>query len=94
MLWRALKLMPRLRVTLPMWPAFHPFHGGGPAEVGAALHAVLDDQALLGGDGGGFDELAAFPDVVGDGLLDVHVLAVGDAGQGDERCGCGSGWRW
>ena len=34
---------------------------------------------------GGVHELAAFPDVVADGLFHVHVLSRGDGGHGDER---------
>ena len=62
---------------------FDPIHGGCPAEVGTALHAVLEDEALAFGVSASFDELAAFRHVVADGLFHIHVFAIGDAGHGD-----------
>ena len=59
--------------------------------AGTALGADLDDAAVLAGRG---DHLPAFPDVVGEGLLDVDVLArlAGpDGGQGVPVVGRGDG---
>jgi len=51
----------------------HEFHGLANADTGgAALGAGLDDLLVFAG---GVHELAAFPDVVGDGFLDVNILA-------------------
>ena len=71
-----------------MLPSFTQSMAGCPAGGGAALHAVLNDEAFLAATfSAAFDELAAFPDVVADGLLDVDVLACGDGGHGDQRVG-------
>ncbi len=54
----------------------------GQPGVGAALHAALDDPAVLAG---GLDHLPPFPEVVRDGLLDEHVLARLTGPDGDQR---------
>ena len=61
------------------------------ADIGTALGAVLDDAVIFGH---GFDALAAFPDVVADGLFDVDILAglAGpDGDQGVPVIGSGGG---
>ena len=63
----------------------HPRHGLRPAGAGAALHAVLHHDALLGDFIGGVHQLAAFPDVVAHGLLHIHVLAMLHGRHGDQR---------
>ena len=52
-----------------------------PCGFGATLEAVLDDDFVFLC---GVSELAAFPDVVGNGFLDVSMFAVGGGGGGDE----------
>ena len=51
------------------------------AGVGADLDAGLDDAVIFAG---GLDELATFPDVVGDGFLDVNIFAGLDGPDGGE----------
>jgi hypothetical protein len=62
-----------------------PVHGLLPAGAGTALHAVLNDEPFLRDLLGSVQELAAFPDVVADGLFHIDVLACGHGGHGDER---------
>lgn len=61
-----------------------PGEGFFPGGLGAALEAVLDDhpefRLRLG-------QLAAFPDVVGNRLLDINMLAVRRGGDGDQAVG-------
>lgn len=67
-----------------------PFHDLVPTFGGTALHAVLDDELIVLFSG--FDELATFPDVVGDGLFYVDVLASlesPDTRKGVPVVGCG-----
>ena len=55
------------------------------------MRAGLDDSVVLAGR---FDDLAAFPDVVRNGLFDVHILArlhCPDGGEGMPMVGCGNG---
>lgn len=61
-----------------------PGEGFFPACFGAALEAVGDDYPVVPLTVG---EFTAFPDVVGDGLFDVDVLAVRGGGEGDESVG-------
>jgi hypothetical protein len=65
-------------------PFLEPGEGLRPRGLGAALEAVLDDLPVFRLR---FGEHAAFPDVVGDGLFHVDVLAVRRGGDGDQAVG-------
>src|SRR5206468_1417535 len=52
--------------------AVNPFDGFLDGLAGAALRAGLDDSVVFARRS---DQLAAFPDVVGNGLLDIDILA-------------------
>ena len=70
---------------------FYPFQRLGDSCTGAALHAHLDDALM---DGGGFDELTTFPDVVRHGFLHIDILSRldrPDGGEGVPVVGCGDG---
>src|SRR5690606_29023413 len=59
-----------------------PFRSGMEPSGGAALRACLDDALVFAR---GFDQLAAFEDIVGNRLLHIDILArlrCPDAGQG------------
>lgn len=55
-----------------------------PCGFGAALEAVLDDDFVFIR---GIGELAAFPNVVGNGFFNVGMFAVGGSSGGDEGMG-------
>ena len=61
---------------------FQPGQRIGEPDSAAALHAHLHDP-LVGV--GGLHELTAFPDIVRDGLFDIHILAGLTAPDGRER---------
>ena len=60
-----------------------PLHRRCPAEVGTALHAVLDDEALGGGFLRGGHEFGAFEEIVAHGFLHIDMLAMLQRGEGD-----------
>ncbi len=63
----------------------HPGHALRPAGAGATLHPMLHHEPLLRDFLGGVQQLSSFPDVVADGLLHVHMLAVLHSRHGDQR---------